>query len=113
MHGMETPAGYVYVLGPIDWWRAWTSLDTPPVEHYRDENDRVRERHHRQALLEHATARFRDAGWDGDVRLGPFFAGLPTHDVTGEVMVGLKQDNNGTTFIWSPNELPWVGSPHA
>ena len=40
--------------------------------------------------------------------MGPFFSGLPTDEETGEVIVGLKQDNNGTTFIWSPYDLTWL-----
>jgi hypothetical protein len=113
MLGMDTPGGHVYVLGPIDWWPAWTSLDAPLVEEFASESDRAGQRQQLEALLEYAKARFREAGWEGDVRMGPFFAGLPTDDVTGEVMVGLKQGNNGTTFIWSPYELPWLGNPQA
>ncbi len=101
---MSLPRGYVYVVGPIDYWPAWISIDTPPVEDYPV--GKYAEARH--ALLEHAKRRFHEAGWEGDIRMGPFFAGLPTSDITGVVMVGLKQDNNGTTFIWSPYALPWL-----
>jgi hypothetical protein len=58
---------------------------------------------------------FYAAGWEGDIREGHFFAGLPVRpgEDPGEVIVGLKQDNNGTTFIWSPFELSWLADYEA
>jgi len=111
------PDGFVYVTGPIDWWPAWTKVDTPPVEDYGNYAGMTEAEHaastlrEREELLESAKEKFRAAGWEGDVTMGPYFAGLPTDDETGRTMVGLKQSNNGTTFIWSPLELPWLGKP--
>lgn len=87
--------GYVYVLPPQDYWPGWTTFETEPVQ---------------PDLLKHAKQCFRAAGWESDAVQGPFFAGLPTgsDDGRGALMVGLKQHNNGTTFIWSPYELPWL-----
>jgi hypothetical protein len=92
---------------------AWTTIDAPSVEVYGNREDAARQRRSREQLLENAKEQFRRAGWEGDVRMGPFFAGLPTNDETGEVMVGLKQNNNGTTFIWSPFELTWLADRKA
>ncbi len=46
-------------------------------------------------------------GWEGDFRQGPSIFWLP--DETGFIYgFVFKQDNNGTTFIISPRQLPWV-----
>ena len=46
-------------------------------------------------------------GWDGDMRHLPSVGCLPTPpDVTPYLLV--KQDNNGTTFVISDAELPWL-----
>jgi hypothetical protein len=98
---------YIYVLPPMDWWPGWVTIDAPPVEGYPHPFD---QRHTREymAALKRALPLFREAGWEADIREGPFFAGLPTGDVTGKVIVGLKQDNNGETFICSPYDLQWL-----
>jgi hypothetical protein len=52
------------------------------------------------------------AGWEGDIREGPYVAGLPTHETAddGHFMIAWKQDNNGDTFVASPYRLPWLES---
>lgn len=57
------------------------------------------------ARWESAKSAARSAGWDGDFRQEPVVFWLPgdTEFVYGFV---IKQDNNGTTYIVSPIELP-------
>ncbi|MBF0449003.1 MAG: hypothetical protein HQL67_12440 [Magnetococcales bacterium] len=50
----------------------------------------------------------RNHGWEGDIRDGPYIAGVPEGEYCSSVMVAWKQDNNGTTFIGSPVRLPWL-----
>ncbi|MCA8313219.1 hypothetical protein LGN43_02905 [Burkholderia multivorans] len=47
----------------------------------------------------------RDSGWDGDFRHDPVVFWVPTE---GDFSFGFafKQDNNGTTYVVSPCELP-------
>lgn len=106
---------FVYCLNPIDLWTGWLS-----------------EAEYKQQLLSnmdhdlHAVADAWDEyisfkskafelakqiGWEGDIRHGetPDIAGLPSAgDGDGKVMLGWKQDNNGTTFVASPYPLPWL-----
>lgn len=102
---------HVYSRYPIDFWSGWMRED----EYLQS---LVREHHSSGGL---ATAirgyeDFRDEGfqmarkigWEGDIRQGPFIAGLPTYDGDGLIMIAWKQDNNGETFILSPIQLPWL-----
>jgi hypothetical protein len=61
------------------------------------------------ASWESAKQAARDRGWDGDFRNEPVVFWLPddTDFVWGFVV---KQDNNGTTFVLSPRELPNVAA---
>lgn len=45
--------------------------------------------------------------WHGDMREGPFFSPLPA--IWGApIVVGWKQDDNGTTFWGSEHRLGWL-----
>lgn len=48
---------------------------------------------------------FKQVGWEGDVREGPFVFSVPGETEMSWGLV-LKQDNNGTTFVASPVPLP-------
>ena len=53
----------------------------------------------------------KEAGWEGDIREGPFVSVLPEPPGSYSAvpfLIAWKQDNNGTTFIASPYELPWI-----
>ena len=99
---------YTYVLGPIDFWEGWMAPETLGASPYRDlaawGPDDVMAR--LSVAKDAATA----AGWEGD---GQFHLSmLPMQDVQCEVVVAIKQNNNGTTFIMSPFEMPWLGQPY-
>lgn len=47
--------------------------------------------------------------WEGDVTEGPFIFSLPDpHRSIMEIGFVWKQENNGTTFVLSPFQLPWL-----
>ena len=99
---------FAYALPPIDHWTGWKTEG----EFLNDLNGDYLPLGESEYLAtkERALILARDAGWEGDMREGPFIAGLPTHN-TGddrEVLIGWKQDNNGTTFIVSPYRLSWL-----
>ena len=96
---------YTYALGPIDFWEGWSSADEMMSAPYHDVShwgpDNVRKR------VWAAEDAARAAGWEGDGQ--PRISMIPTDDVVCEIIVAIKQSNNGTTFIVSPVEMPWLG----
>jgi len=61
-----------------------------------------------EILLHTAQEAVRHQGyWEGDFRNGPVVMCLPK-DEHFEFAFVWKQDNNGTTFVASPIELPWL-----
>lgn len=109
--GVVMPArGYVYTTGPLDWWTAWSTLDA--VVQAEEPDYRDRRRAQLEQILTHAKLQVAERGefWEGDIIQGPYFSGLPNAegDADGEVMVGFKQMNNGTTYFWSPYRLGFL-----
>ncbi len=103
---------FIYGVEPIDAWLGWmdehqfrASLDRWYAPEDRDLIWTIYE-NFRNAAQKAA----RDAGWEGDVREGPFIAGVPTFEIrnTSLFMVAWKQDEDGLTFIGSPVRLPWL-----
>ena len=105
----------VYELGPIDW--GWENLKTvaqtvaeiaKTSEEIEESND-VNAQGVRSFLesWESAKEAAASSGWEGDFRHEPCVFWLPgeVNFVHGFVF---KQDNNGTTFVVSPQELPAV-----
>lgn len=99
----------VYVMGPIDYWEGWNSPNELASSMYREASawgpDDVRDR------LFAAEDAARAAGWEGDGKA--HFSMLPIDDVSCEIVVAIKQANNGTTFIVTPFEMPWLGKPYS
>ncbi|MGA9159887.1 MAG: hypothetical protein WB297_03330 [Actinomycetota bacterium] len=115
----ELREGYVYMRGPIEWWWGWSPVADLKAQREEEVDDVVIPSDgpwygHRnrdvEAVVEHALRRVRaDGRWEGDIAQGPYVAGLLPADDDGymesEVMVALKQSNNGTVFVWSPQRL--------
>jgi hypothetical protein len=118
----ELPDGYVYERGPIDWWWGWSPVselkaqpeDVGSTSPYDAEAPWHGHRNMTlEAVVDHALARIRaDGRWEGDISQGPYIAGLvpPNADsyAESEVIVGLKQSNNGTVYVWSPRLLAYL-----
>lgn len=102
---------YVYETNPIDAWDAFVPLEeilgrAPSVTTY-GRGDLVRQ------LMFACKAVATLAAWEGDVREGPYVIPIPGGEwgaFEPELAFAWKQGNNGTTFIVSPVELPWLNS---
>lgn len=95
----------VYACAPID--LGWDRL--PTVEIAEGDGDHESYASLRE-LLDRAKAAARSAGWEGDFRETPRVIWLPNPpDVSFAPAFAWKQDNNGTVWIVSPFELPWLG----
>jgi hypothetical protein len=46
-------------------------------------------------------------GWEGDFRNGPYVGFIPDEGEMATYFVW-KQDNNGTTYVVTPIEMPWL-----
>jgi hypothetical protein len=57
--------------------------------------------------LEAAKSLAKDLFWEGDFREGPFVFAIPG-DLEMRYGFLWKQDNNGTTFVLSPEPLPYL-----
>lgn len=107
---------FTYQVAPIDW--GWEQLRTVEDTARALADVDVRERLSGEAIyiadpsLDTFLARWdaakdsaRRSGWEGDFRQGPYVFWVPTEDGMQFGFV-FKQDNNGTTFVVSPVELP-------
>jgi hypothetical protein len=99
---------FAYSRAAIDFWPGWmTEKQFEASLKAQMYDGAVREYYE---FRDAAFALAKKVGWEGDIREGPFIAGLPTHDVgrDGRFMIAWKQDNNGDTFVVSPYRLPWL-----
>ena len=102
-------SGYVYDVTYIDFWYGWHDPWAPQTPNHEPvDPDQVR------WIAASVIRAIRDiarvTGWEGDIRGGPYVAPVPGPDYEPERgwFVALKQDNNGTTYLWSPVALPWL-----
>ena len=99
---------YVYTPPPIDYWTGWVTVTKAMSGgHGQDLEDEPYADDELSANLGKAKELAAGCGWEGD---GTWrIAGLPPEDVAGPLYVlAVKQSNNGTTFIITPRELPWL-----
>jgi hypothetical protein len=104
----------LYAVGPVDHWGGWIDLEKHDVSEFADDYDGTEPaRLTKQVanLLDAAKLLALDHGWEGDMRQGPFLAAIPNDDNGIDLVVGWKQDNNGTTFFGSSIELSHLGRP--
>ena len=104
---------YTYRFGPLDFFHG----TTPVIEHLIDAHERGPEigRDHAKELKAfiRACLAAKEMGFDGEIRSydeGCVCFFIPVVPVDCAEPLGtafiLKQDNNGTTFVMSPVELP-------
>ena len=102
------PQRYLYATCPIDLWQPWLKFSEFLIQLGHIERQMA------EANLENALAAAKQLSpirWEGDIREGPFVAGVPTYREIGLVyMIAWKQDKNHTTFVASPEELPWIAA---
>jgi hypothetical protein len=88
----------------IDWWLGWTQLRVGPE--YKDEN-----RWYAKLVQSVARLLLEHTGWEGDNRGGAnwWMSGVPSQDCTGAaIILAVKQDNNGRTFVFSQVPLAYL-----
>lgn len=106
----------VYSASPIDWeWELSPSVEQmKAIVKRRSKEDPMYEHgglnvEELEELFEDAKEDAREVGWEGDMVLGPVVFTLPDpHSNSFAIGFAWKQSNNGTTFIFSPFELPWL-----
>lgn len=111
---------YAYGVGPIDW--NWVRLKTlketltdivnsNELDSFTDQDDGVAVDEVRDFLSNWEAAKLLAAekGWEGDFRVGPYVFWLPS-ETKNSFVYGFvfKQDNNGMTFVVSPEPLSWL-----
>lgn len=106
-------AMYVYHLSPIDFWHPWKTESAYLEDIKQDGYNASHWEKAYTAFKAKAMELGKAAGWEGDIRQGPFIGGLPMDVDDSRYCLAWKQDNNGTTFIASPVKLPWLGEPAA
>lgn len=98
---------YVYSINPIDCWSGWFPLDE--FIKRMDAYDYWPMEAVYEMLAKAMKIAREQHGWEGDVRAGPYIAGLPVQESgCPEILIAWKQDNNGQTFVASYQELPWL-----
>jgi hypothetical protein len=97
---------FVYQIPPIDWWDGFVPLAQALRPDAGDQSDCDFNRRLLERLaLGHAAAAMH-LDWEGDTKEGPYVFAVPDGESSGgELAVAWKQENNGDTFIVSPNRL--------
>jgi hypothetical protein len=95
--------GAVVQLAPIDLWFGWSRLEDflDNVGDWDGPIDIDASLNNFTVNLAKAFEEARRAGWEGDIREGPYVA--PIMNDMDDVIVAWKQDNNGTTFVAAPS----------
>lgn len=105
---------HVYCIPPIDFgWKhlktIQEALSSLATAEYEEQQGEIDSREIREFIdkWEAAKEAAKNKGWEGDFRHEPCVFWLPfdTGFIYGFVF---KQDNNGTTFVISPEPLPWL-----
>lgn len=110
---------FVYQVSPIDFWNGWIGEKEFLMSYVEDHTHgryadldmlahRIKEY---STFREGALALAKRAGWEGDIRDGPYVAAMPYGDCESKFMIAWKQSSDGTTFIASPFRLPWLEEP--
>jgi hypothetical protein len=110
-HPIKARRLIAYRTPPVDWWDGWVKAATVLKAHGTADFN-VPWINPQEFSIRWLAAQ-RAAGqllWEGDIRQGPFVCPLPASGDGGpdDYIISWKQDNNGTTFVASPEDLPWV-----
>jgi hypothetical protein len=108
-------AWFAYEMNPIDHWDGWESYvppGAPPVSEERPpfEDGQYLERYLAK-MYQEALRQFPRLGWEGDGHWQ--YAGIPPANGNPgpELILAVKQQNNGTVYVLSPVVLPHLANP--
>ncbi len=109
------PAWFVYQTEPLDFFFGLSSLEHAAKDALAMDDGYGRERLMtslvKQAMeAAYVVSKAKGSYWEGDIRASELYVfGIPDPENHG-VRHGFiwKQDNNGTTFIVSPVQIPWL-----
>ncbi|MDD3157451.1 hypothetical protein [Anaeromusa sp.] len=99
--------GFVYELNPTDYFFPFKSFDQAIVDAEIEGGEKFKDVI--ITAVDNAKNKFKKhTVWEGDGRF--FVSGLPGADSENMplILVIIKQVNNGTTFLYSPVELPYL-----
>lgn len=104
---------FVYGRSAIDFWPGWLTeaeFKASVERAFYSGEDRSFVWAEYVKFRDRAYAVAKTIGWEGDIREGPYVAGLPPEEETSssDFVIAWKQDNNGDTFIASPRQLKWL-----
>jgi hypothetical protein len=104
-----------YELPPIDYWTGATYFDpdeeaaiaagSPPPGIFPSDDDPHGRATELTELHQRAVVVFDELGWEGD---GNWRCGAVPNETSTQLWIGVKQQNNGTTYVLSPVEMPWL-----
>lgn len=112
MVSLEKAKYYVYEMPPTDWFYPFKTLKETLIDIFSCGNDDIYASEMCEKYIEdvkNAKNEFeKRTNWEGDGAI--FISGLPTDDGGGfpYTLVMIKQSNNGSTFLCSPVELPFL-----
>jgi len=105
---------FIYETPPLDNFTGMMRIDDVVAsiisEHYVGDKDRIFNLFRLVMDCSREVSIFAGSSWLGDVRDKELYVfALPGID-GGDTRLGIvwKQENNGTTFVCSPVELPWL-----
>lgn len=104
---------FIYNMAPIDHWQGWLTVPEAAAKLCASAEEPEDALRGLADELAEAKQLAKAAGWEGDMREGPYVTFLPNNDNGVACVIAWKQDNNGSTFVASPYQLPWLGDPMA
>ena len=101
---------FIYELNPVDYFTGSIPLDEY-LNSTKEIDDPYGEHEFTKNQIEQLTAEMKNIdSWEGDVMDGVYLFALPGKNMDTNLALGIvwKQRNNGTTFVVSEMELPWL-----
>ena len=101
---------FIYELSPVDYFTGSIPLDKY-LNSIKKIDDPYDEHEFTRNQIEQLTAEIEKiSSWEGDVMDGVYLFALPGKNMDSSLALGIvwKQRNNGTTFVVSEMELPWL-----
>ena len=105
---------FIYQTPPQDFWYGMIPLEKILEEKTDDYETQKIDLIKFLMKAARQTAISKGCDWEGDIRGNDIYLfGMPDPDNCRSIWgIAWKQDNNGTTFICSPVELPWLSGDY-